>query len=113
MFRILHLETVSTQDHPSPLVAAVKKAGILGTATALLKPRLERKSKIAQESPLSSAEKERSALEVKEITELLEAVRGGEDDACNRWEMEMTWIVARKAIISSDYHSWMTMKYPS
>lgn len=109
--RITQLQTISSHNHLSPTVAATKKSGILSVAIVLLEASLSRKKAMAADSLTSSQEVEKLDKDVTSISELIEAIKRGEDHACNNWDMEMTWIVARKAIIVDDNGSWMSAKY--
>ena len=109
--RITQLETISSLNHPSPTVAASKKQGILSAAVALLEASASRR-KVTLANPLTSRiEAEKLATEMESITELIAAIKRGEDHACNNWEMEMSIIVARKAIIVDENGPWMSTKY--
>ena len=111
--RIIHLETNSSQDHPSPAVTAMKKPGILSVAVLMLETRAARiKAMIADPATLS-LQAEKLEKDIESITRLVEAIKRGEDDACNNWDMEMTWIVARKAAMVKENGSWMSIKYPT
>ncbi|KAF2230138.1 hypothetical protein EV356DRAFT_536694 [Viridothelium virens] len=110
--RLKQIETVSTATHPDPIVAAGKKMGVISAATVLLESSIQRKrSKAAQDSTPSS-EKEQLERDVQAMSNLMEAIKCGEDDAVNNWDFEMTWIVARKAIPLSTSEPWMAIKYP-
>ena len=110
--RIKHLETVSAHNHPSPTVAAGKKLLILSVATTLLQSSITRKKAMVAEPQLSSLEKEKLVKELESIGELLQAIKCGEGEACGNWDFELTWIVARKAMIIDEKEAWMSRKYP-
>lgn len=111
--RIIHLETKSSQDHPSPAVAAMKKPGILSVAVLMLEARAARIKALVVDPVTSSLQAEKLEKDMESITQLVEAVKRGEDEACNNWDMEMTWIVARKAATVGENDSWMAIKYPN
>lgn len=113
LMRITQVQTVSTVNHPSPEVAAIKKIGILQAAVVLLEASLSRRKGIVADLQTSNSEKEKEAKEVESITELIAGIKRGEDHAFNIWDMEMTWIVARKAIILDAKDAWMSVKYPA
>ena len=110
--RITQLQTVSTVNHPLPEVAATKKAGILQATVALLEASHSRRKGIVADPQTSDLEQDKEAKEIDSITELIAVIKCGEDHAFNIWDMEMTWIVARKSIILGVKDAWMTMKYP-
>lgn len=102
--RILHLETISTMNHPSPVVQGGKTQLIRLTALQLLQAGISRRGVRASE-----------AHELEEDVEarqrLLDAWNQGIDPACNDWNFAMTSIVARKALVLSKHQAWMTAKY--
>ena len=109
--RITQLETISSLNHPSPAVAASKKLGILSAAVALLEASASRRKATLRNHFTSSIEAEKLVKEMESINGLIAAIKRGEDQACNNWEMEMTLIVARKAIIVTENEPWMSTKY--
>lgn len=111
--RIVYLETISTRNHPSPAVAAAKHQVILAAAIALLCSGISRKEIIAANPLTASHEVEKLSEEIEEMTGLVEIIKSGDDMACNHWDMEMTWVVARRAIIVNQKESWMSAKYPA
>ena len=111
--RISQVQTVSTVKHPSPEVAAIKKTGILQAAVVLLEASLSRRKMIVADPQTSKIEKEKEVEEIESITKLIAVIKRGEDHAFNIWDMEMTWIVARKSIILGVRDAWMSMKYPA
>lgn len=110
--RITQIQTVSTVKHPSPEVAAIKKFGILQAALVLLEASLSRRKMIVVDPQTSNGEKEKEAEEIESITKLIAVIKCGEDHAFGVWDMEMTWIVARKSIVLSVKDAWMSVKYP-
>ncbi|MCJ1404061.1 hypothetical protein MMC11_007286 [Xylographa trunciseda] len=111
--RIMNLETVSTRNHSSPAIARGKKAGIQTAAVALLQAGVNRRKALVENSSLPKSEAEKLAKEKQEIEELIDAVKRGDNEVSDNWDMEMTWIVARKAIIVNEGEAWMSAKYPS
>lgn len=99
LMRIVHLETISTRNHPSPVVAAAKLQVILAAAIALLCSGLSRKETIAANPLTASHEVEKLSEEIEEMTGLVETIKSGDDMACNHWDMEMTWVVVRKQLL--------------
>lgn len=113
--RLIHMETVSTLNHPSPAVEAGKKAAVMSAATALLKARIFRKH-VEVNSLFDSETKEKDALkdELSAMNKTLEAIERGDDTQNSSWDFDVTWIVARKAIILDDAtQGWMTIKKPA
>ena len=99
LMRITHLDTIPSLNHPSSAVAALKKQGILSAAVVLLEATIVRRKAMMTDPSISGIVIESFVKETESINKLIEAIKRGEDDACNNWEMEMTLIVARKAII--------------
>lgn len=109
--RLVHLETVSTYNHPSPAVAAGKKAAIMSAATALLKARLHRKSTELQDSLESDPGVGKLEDEVRAMETTLRAVERWDEESS--WDFDLTWIVARKAIVQDTGKGWMAVRRPS
>lgn len=115
LMRLVHLETVSTLHHASPLVEVGKKAAVMSAATALLKARIFRK----QGELDSLSDSDSSSIgglkeELSSMNKTLEAIERGDDANSSSWDFDVTWIVARKAIILDDVNQgWMTAKKPA
>ncbi|KAI4220859.1 MAG: hypothetical protein L6R36_007312 [Xanthoria steineri] len=110
LMRLVHLETVSTCNHPSPAVAAGKKAAIMSAATALLKARVHRKSTELQDSLESDPRVGKLKDEVKAMETTFRAVERGNEESS--WDFDLTWIVARKAIVQDTGKGWMAVRRP-
>lgn len=111
--RITQLETVSTRTHSSPAVAAGKKPAIFSAAVVLLQESALRRKRIVADVSTPSCESEKLLIEIEEIEKLIEAIKCGEDQACNNWEIELTWIIARKALLVNNGDGWMSAKHPA
>ena len=111
--RILHLETISTMNHPSPVVQAGKTHAIKSTALVLLQAGITRRETRAAQTQSSSSSLEAQELkeDIKARKQLLDAWNQGTDPACNDWNFVMTSIVARKALVIDERQAWMTAKY--
>ena len=110
--RITNLKTVSTRNHSSPAIALSKTAAIHNAAVALLQAGVIRRKALVEASSVQKFEAEKLAREKQEIEELIEAIKCGDDQVADNWDMEMTWIVARKAITVNEGEAWMSAKYP-
>ncbi|KAL8946052.1 MAG: hypothetical protein Q9222_007498 [Ikaeria aurantiellina] len=109
LMRLVHLETVSTFEHPSPAVQAGKRAAVMSAATALLKARISRQT-TELESLSSLNDKTVQLKELESLNETLAAVERS-NDTNSSWDFDVTWIVARKAIILNNITmGWMTAK---
>ena len=108
LMRLVHLETVSTFNHPSLAVEVGKKAAAMSAAVSLLKARVHRKSTLLQDSRVSDPWVGKLK---EEVDATLETIERGEEDCT--WGLDLTWIVARKAIVQDSSKSWMSVKRPS
>ena len=91
----------------------MKISGILSVAVLMLEARAARiKTKLVNPAT-SSIQVEKLEKDTESIAQLVQAIKCGEDEACNNWDMEMTWIVARKAAIVKENDPWMAIKYPN
>ncbi|KAL8939218.1 MAG: hypothetical protein Q9211_002841 [Gyalolechia sp. 1 TL-2023] len=114
LMRLVHLQTVSTLNHPSPAVELGKKAAVMSAATALLKARISRKQGEADSLSNSDSETEGLKEELDAMHRTLEAIERGDETNGSSWDFDVTWIVARKAIILDDVtQGWMTARKPS
>ncbi|KAL8682521.1 MAG: hypothetical protein Q9186_001468 [Xanthomendoza sp. 1 TL-2023] len=112
LMRLIHLETVSTLNHPSPVVEAGKKAAVMSAATALLMARISRKSTELEILAETGNEEDGLRQEIESMNEILEAVRSHENTHSS-WDFDLTWIVARKAIGTNVTEGWMSIKKPN
>ncbi|KAI4253280.1 MAG: hypothetical protein LQ352_003777 [Teloschistes flavicans] len=111
LMRLIHLETVSTLDHPFPAVGAGKKMAIMSSANVLLMARISRKSGELDGESSASRMAEKLREEIKSMNETLEAIQRG-SDMVSSWDFDVTWIVARKAIPVEVKNGWMSVKKP-
>ena len=109
--RVLHVDTFSTLNHPSPVVEAGKRQGIKLTAIQLLQAALMRRLDLTAQSDPLAKEAETVTREIEDLRHLLRAWNDGTDPACNDWNFVMTSIVARKALIMHQRDAWMIAKY--
>ena len=109
--RIMHLETISTMNHPSRAVEAGKKQLVLGVAAQLLQAAISRRQTLPATKHLSDSDAQRLEAEMGEIKRLLDAWQRGGDPASSRWDLAMTSIIARKALLVDEREAWMTPKY--
>lgn len=110
--RLTHLEMISTLIHPSPIVQAGKKAGVISAATVLLESSISRKKAATLSFSASTVDAQMLCKEIKSMEELLEAVKSGEA-VSKDWNLELMWLVARKAIVLKNDEAWMSIKYAS
>lgn len=112
LMRLTYLEMVPTLNHPSPMVQAGKKAGVISATTVLLESSISRKKAAALSFSASTVDAQMLCKEIKSMEELLDAIKSGEA-VSKDWNLELIWIVARKAIVLKDYEAWMSIKYAS
>lgn len=94
------------------MVQAGKKAGVISAATVLLESSISRKKAAALSFSASTVDAQVLCKEIESMEELLEAIKRGE--AVNKdWNLELTWIVAKKAIVLKNDEAWMSIKYAS
>ena len=86
---------------------------MLGVAVQLLQAAMARRQKLlAKEHSSDSDDEQRfKEEEVGEIKRLLDAWQEGDDPASSRWDLAMTCIIARKALLVDEREAWMTPKY--
>ena len=109
--RVFHLDTISTMNHPSPVVQAGKTRAILSTAVQLLLAGISRRETRAAQPDISISEARELNEDVEARKQLLDAWNQGEDPACSDWNFATTSIVARKTLVIDEDQEWMTAKY--
>ena len=111
LVRIMHLETISTMNHPSRVVEGGKKQIIKEATVLLLQAGVSRRQMLVAHQQVSRSEAEKLMMEVDEMKRLVEAWKRGGDQECNDWDCTMTSIIARKALMVNEQDAWMTAKY--
>ena len=110
--RILHLLTIPTKGHTSRFVADSKHTVWMTGAVQMLQAGVTRREKVLAES-LPPNEVARYSEEIEELAQLIDAVENNRDPGSCDWDYELTWIVARKAIVTREDEDWMMAKYPT
>ncbi len=110
LVRLIHLETISTMNHPSRAVEVGKKQEIMGAALQLLHAEISRRHTLVTEAQYSGSQAEKLEEEIEDMKRLVEAWKEGGDPACNRWDCTMTSVIARKALLINEHEGWMTNK---
>ena len=110
LVRLIHLETISTMNHPSRAVEAGKKQVVMGAALQLLQAGISRRQILVTEAQYSGSHAEKLDEEIEDMKRLVEAWMQGGDPACNRWDCTMTSVIARKALLINEHEGWMTNK---
>ncbi|KAL9610246.1 MAG: hypothetical protein Q9167_005042 [Letrouitia subvulpina] len=112
LMRLQHLETLSTLNHPSPTVEAGKRTQVITVGTALLKARLARKTAELNSTSKPSLEAEGLAEEIQTMRSVLTAIQSGPESG-ESWDYDVTWVVARKAIVLDSTEGWMSLRHPT
>ena len=105
--RILHLDTFSTVDHPSPVIQAGKTQKIMAPAVQLLQAGICRRETRAAQMYFALGSKGAR----RGYPKMLDVWSQGTDPACKDWDYAMTSIVASKALVVNKYHAWTTAIY--
>ena len=105
--RVVHLETLSTVAHRSPIVQSEKGKVIKAAALQLLQAGVSRRQDKAADPLTTEVEAQRLVYESEEMKNLAEGIKAGGEYARSAWDMAMTWIVAKKAIVFDDTEPWM------
>lgn len=81
--RIMHLETVSTNNHPRSMVQAGKNAVILPAAIQFLRSGASRRRALAVDPRTLAVEAEQLIKDAEAMEQLAEAIKQGEDLGCS------------------------------
>lgn len=109
--RVMHLETLSTTAHPSPRVQSGKGPVITGAALQLLQAGASQRLGKAADPSTPVAVAQELANASNEMSRLVEDIKTGGEYARSEWDMAMTRIVARKAVILSNGEPWMSARH--
>lgn len=110
VFRILNLETVSTHDHPSPKVQEEKNAVGLAVNRQLLLSGAARLRDLSRKTEIVEGLENNFALAARRNEEVAAAIQTATDDKVTTWNADLTWIVARKAIVCPLSEDWMSAR---
>lgn len=110
LLRIIHYDTFTTMNHPSPVVQAGKKHGIKTTAVQLLQAGLSRRSALMSQANIADESLLALDKDIATFRRLLEAWNHETDPACNDWNFNLTSIVTRKSFLLGEQEAWMTPK---
>ena len=106
--RVSQLETLSTVAHTSPIVQSEKEKVIKAGALQLLQAGISRRQDKAADPLTTEIEAQRLVYESEEMKNLADGIKAGREYARSAWDMAMTWIVAKKAIVFDDKEQWMS-----
>lgn len=109
--RVLHLETLSTAAHPSPRVQSEKGYVIKAAALQFLQAGASRRHDKAADPLTPAAEAQELVNASNSMITLAEDIKAGGEYARSEWDMAMTSIIARKAIILSAGEPWMSARH--
>ena len=107
LFRISSLETISTCNHPSRKVQAEKDAVGLAVNTQLLLSGAARMRDLSRQMETVKGRGDELARAAKRNEDLAAAIKAATDDNVTTWDADLTWIVARKAMIVPLDEDWM------
>ena len=110
---IMHLETLSTLGHPSTTVQDRKTNTVSFGALQMIQAGASRRKVKAVEHQTSASEAKELAKDAEEMTKLVESMKQGDIFKPSSWDLAMTWIEARKAIIVGRDEAWMSARYGS
>ena len=113
LMRIMHLETVSTDDHASPIVETGRNAFILPAAVQFLRLGASRRRALSENPQTLALEAAQLIKDAEVMEQLAEAIKQGKGPGCSNWNTEMTWIVARKALFIGQNEAWMAARHPT
>ena len=107
------LESTTNSDHPSLLLKESKTDWILDAGVALLQACLMRRESAIAGFGAEDEAATRQTLqkEVDEIKSLVESMKPGGAQRSLEWDITMTRIVARKAILTDEDGLWMAARH--
>lgn len=111
LFRILSLETVSTYNHPSSKVQAEKNAVGLAINRQLLLSGAARMRDLSRKMETVAGRTNELVQAAGRNEELAAAIKTATDDEITTWNADMTWIIARKAMIVPLSGDWMGARW--
>ena len=110
LFRILSLETISTYNHPSSKVEAEKDTVGLAINRQLLLSGAARMRDLAQKGETVEGRESRIPQAADRNEELAAVIQNATDDKKVTWNADLTWIVARKAMVVPLDEDWMSAR---
>ena len=108
LLRIYHLETISTHNHPSAEINAMKYQWTINFVIPLLQSCASTRSAKAKALRLPWDVTELLSIEAAKINELVEMMKKDQDPKVGEIEVLMTRIVARKAKIFPQNGPWLS-----
>lgn len=106
--RVIRLATIATTNHASELAQDGKSSVTLAAARQLLQASMTRRQAKVADPQTPAAEAAEHAQDVEALSNLAEAIDGGEAQQRSFWDLAMTWIVARKVIFFQRHEAWMS-----
>ena len=110
VFRILNLDTVPTHDHPSSKVQEETNAVGLAVNRQLLLSGAARLRDLARKTETVEGLENNFALAARRNEELAVAIQTATDNKITTWNADLTWIVARKAMVCPLSEDWMSAR---
>ena len=109
--RVMHLETISTTAHPSPRVQSEKLHVIKAAALQFLQADATRRQGKAADPLTPVAEAQELVKAAKAMITLAEDINAGGEYARSEWDMAMTRMIARKAVVLPEGEPWMSARH--
>ncbi len=110
LFRILNLETISTHNHTSSKVQVEKDAVGLAINRQLLLSGATRMRELSRKVETTEDEKNSLAQAANWNEDLAATIKAATDDKSATWNADLTWMVARKAMVVPLNEDWMTIR---
>ncbi|KAL8989848.1 MAG: hypothetical protein Q9169_008266, partial [Polycauliona sp. 2 TL-2023] len=107
LMRLQHFETPATLNHPSPIVLAGKQNAAKSIVILSLQATMIGKSTKLETSRGTDLETEGLKEDLEDMKSTLRTIV---NDEAGRWNFDLTWIVARKAIVQDTSMDWMTLR---
>ena len=110
LFRIVNLETVPTHNHSSSKVQAEKDAVGLAINRQLLLSGAARMRELSRNMDTTEREVNKLAQAAHRNEDLAATIKAATDDKTATWNADLTWLVARKAMVVPLNEDWMSIR---
>ena len=110
LFRILSLETITTHNHNSSKVQVEKDAVGLAINRQLLLSGAARMRELSQNMDMMEGENTKLAQAANRNEDLAATIKAATDDKTATWNADLTWMVARKAMVVPLNEDWMSIR---
>ena len=110
LFRIVNLETVPTHNHTSSKVQVEKDAVGLAINRQLLLSGAARMRELSRNMDTTEGEVDKLAQAAHRNEDLAATIKAATDDKTATWNADLTWLVARKAMVVPLNEDWMSIR---